>query len=73
MKLGRRDFIGGVAAAMVLLSIAGGGVEQGMGTAAWEDTVPSGHMFRVLGKREKRHGGHLHESKEPIFQVGHDH
>ena len=36
MKLGRRDFIGGVAAAMVSLSIAGGGVEQGMGTAAVE-------------------------------------
>ena len=36
MKLGRRDFIAGAVAAMVLLSIAGGGVEQGMGTAAVE-------------------------------------
>ena len=73
MKLGRRDFIGGVAAAMVLLPIAGGGVEQGMGTAAWEDTVSAGYVLCLLWKRAERHGGHLHESKEPIFQVGHDH
>jgi hypothetical protein len=55
MKLGRRDFIGGVAAAMVLLSIAGGGVEQGMGTAAVEP-FPDGARVVFFGDSITQNG-----------------
>ena len=55
MKLGRRDFIGGVVAAMVLLSIAGGGVEQGMGTAAVEP-FPDGARIVFIGDSITQNG-----------------